>query len=268
MRPMMSSAQRVVSPAEHRSGALLTVLTMLLITGLMSLAQRVEAIPFVGADFQRFDGLSLTGRGQSQAKVHKVKKSRKVRKQRGKVTKKATLHGPTHSRRGSFARAWAHNGDSDWTSSAAMTWLSSSAGNISGFWFSDVNELTLGAQDILPRGNEIDVSDEPSDESPGGVLPDEMTVGAIPVPELIELASEFVSANDVPVSEDIITQFDNHLPSLVTSEPEIGGLAPPPAAQRRAPGAVSEPNSALLVALALITGCCLPRRLQRARRRI
>ena len=264
MKPMMNNRQRGTYTAEHRSGPLLTALATLLIAVLMILPHHAEAKPFVGADFQRFDGLSLGGHPKAHAKVHKIHKERKLH---GKVTKKPTASSPHRSRRRTSARAWAQNAGVTLTTAAASILSSSSAGSVGASWLSLLDaETPILDKDRAVSGDALNVSDEVSVESIAEDVADEVLVDPSPTPELIDLALQFVSGSDVTNSHEIITELDDRLLSLPISDPVFDSGAQLPLAQLPVPRPVPEPNTVFLVGLAILAGRWLPRTLRQGTR--
>lgn len=268
MTLMMSRAQQATCTVGHRSGSLLTSLATLLVAVLLVLPHRVEAIPFVGADFQRFDGLLFAGHQKSLAKVHMTNKVHKARKQYGKLTKKRPVSRPTRSRRSAFAREWVRNTANNSAISGASLWLSSSASGAVFSWWSPADvETPIAEQDLVEAGDEFDPADEFSDESYADVSLVEITANPIPAPALIDLPSDFVSASDLTGGQEIITELGDDLTSPVISDPEFDGSPPPPFAQQRAVRPVPEPSTMILVGLAVLGSRRLPRTVHRRVRR-
>ena len=236
----------------------LTALAALLLGTLVVAPSNVAARPFVGADFQRFDGPIFAKHVRLHAKHAK-------RAKHGKAKKRGYRGGPRHIRHRVVAHTWWLGASSGALLSLHSNWPLPGVSDDLHVWSpsGDTGEQDA-VHDFVEGGHDVDAPASVTDESTTDESTDEATAAPGLAPDLIDLTFDIVPGDGTEGDNKMFTEIGEPPPLPSTPGPFSDDLPATARADLFVSRTVPEPNTLMLAALASLAAWRLARRNRRA----
>ena len=254
----MNSVEQRPRVARRGPKLSLTMLAALLLGSLVVAPSNVAARPFVGADFQRFDGPIFAKHVRLHAKHAK-------RAKHGKAKKRGYRGGPRHIRHRVVAHTWWLGASSGALLSLHSNWPLPAVSDDLHVWSpsGDTGEQDA-AQDLVEVGQEVDAPASVTDESTSDESAGEATAALGLAPDLIDLTSDIVPGDGTEGDNEVFAEIGDQPPLLSAPGPFSDDLPALARTDLFASRTVPEPNTLVLAGLASLAAWRLARRRRRA----
>lgn len=251
----MNIAERRFTLAGHRPYQSLRVCAVVLLGALVAAPPSVAARPVADADFLHFDGFHFAKQGRPHAKVHGKAHGKKAKKVQHRASRRTRRHMPAHGF-GLGVGSFVHNrASSNWT------------------WLEMIDVPHLGPpqedehhvlEDVVELSDDGEIPADLGDDSAQNESDDDEGTEQGLAPELLDLASEFVSDE----GDEVFTDVGPEMPISFLSEPFSDALPAPSSARLLDLRPVPEPSALTLAGFAALAAWRIARRDRKARRTV